>query len=249
MSEPQKYGATWGGTDPRTGKPYTWDGGYYYDSPIAPPPNPTKHMLFKIALGFAQESDEDLEIFGGHVFTKSTENAASLPGLTALLTGLNTANGNFHTSLSAAAEGGKSLTIDKNAKREIVIGILRQLAVAIEVIPNITQATAALSGFETFVPGGHHDAAAPDAPVILAITNTGHGQLSFKLQGPAGVRGFELQYTVGAGAPVNAGFFSSKLGIVVDGLTPGTTYAFQACTHGAGNLVSAWSPPVSIMCT
>jgi hypothetical protein len=45
------------------------------------------------------------------------------------------------------------------------------------------------------------------------------------------------------------GFFSSKLGIVVSGLTPGTTYVFEACTHGAGNLTSAWSPPVSIMCT
>lgn len=249
MGESQKFGATWDGTDPLTGKPYTWDGPYYYDSPVATLPNTPKKMIFKISTGFAQYADTDLDPFASHVVTETTTNAASLPGLTATVTAIGTAQGNFHTSLAAASEGGKQLKIDKNAKREILIAVLRQLVLAIEAIPNITQATAALSGLVTYVPSGHHAAMTPDAPAILAISNTGHGQLGFKLQGSNAPRGYELQYTIGSGAPVHAGFFSNTRNVVVSGLTAGTTYAFQARALGGNNTASDWSAPVTCMCT
>jgi hypothetical protein len=249
MAEPVKYGATWGGTDPLTGKKYAWNDGHFYDSPIAPLPNPTKPTMFKISRGFAQYADKDLDTRASHVVTETTANAASLPGLTTSVTALGTAQVTFHTSIAASTDGGKALKLDKNAKREIVIGILRQIATVIEAIPNITQATAALSGLPTYVPGGHHTATTPDAPVILGINNTGHCQLGFDLQGSNTKRGYELQYTVGTGTAVHAGFFSNTRNVVVPNLLAGTTYTFQARALGGNNQNSDWSAPVSCMCT
>ena len=71
--------------------------------------------------------------------------------------------------------------------------------------------------------------------MILAINNIGHGQLGFDLQGSNAPRGYELQYTVGTGTAVHAGFFSNTRNVVVPGLTAGTTCIFQARALGGGN--------------
>jgi hypothetical protein len=205
-------------------------------------------MLFHISLAFAQLPDNDLDEFASHVATQLAANVATFPAPTVSPAVLTTAQGNFHTAIAAASEGGKSLTAAKNAKRQIVIGLLRQLAAYVEGIPGITQANAELSGFET-ISATHHSATTPDVPIILALTNVGSGKLGVKLQGSAGARGYLFRVAVGSGAPVAAGNFSSTRNIVLLGLTPGTTYAVQACALGGGNLNSEWSAPVSCMCT
>ncbi len=205
-------------------------------------------MPFTISTGFAKYRDVPLDTFASHVVAQTTENAAAFPGLATSIASLAAAQAAYHNSIAAKVEGGKSLTIDKKAKRAIVIAILRQIATAIEAIPNMTQATAALSGFQ-FAEHGYHSATVPDAPMILAIRNIGAGQLGFKLRGSNSRRGYELQYSINGGPPVSAGFFSSTRGIVVSGLIPGTTYNFQVRARGGGHNASAWSAPVSCMCT
>ena len=248
MSDPVKWGAVWNGTDPRTGQPYTFDGGYYYDSPVPSLATTEKKMLFHISLAFAQLSDNDLDEKASHVATQMATNAATFTSPPVTPAVLTTAQGNFHTALAAASEGGTTLTAAKNAKREILIGLLRQLAAYIEAIPGITQATAELSGFDT-VTGAHHAASTPAVPVILALSNVGSGHIGVKLKGSAGARGYEFRVSAGAGAPVSAGIFSSTRDIVLTGLTPGTTYAVQVRALGAGNHASEWSPATNFMCT
>jgi hypothetical protein len=170
MSDPVKWGAVWNGTDPRTGQPYMYDGGYYYDSLVPSLATIEKSMSFHMSLGFSQFSDNALDEFASHVATQLTANVAIFPAPTVSPAVLTTAQGNFHTAIAAASEGGKSLTAAKNAKRQIVIGLLRQLAAYVESIPGITQANAELSGMPT-VSTTHHTATTPDAPIILALTN------------------------------------------------------------------------------
>jgi hypothetical protein len=176
-------------------------------------------------------------------------NAASFPGLTALVTSLGTAQVAYHDAIAARAEGGKSLTIDKKAKREVVVNIMRQLVTAIEAIPNITRATAALSGFVTYVPGGHHTPVTPDAPTILGLDNSQHGKMGVSLLGTNPTRGYELQYSVDGAAPVSGGFFSSTRNIAIPNLLAGKMHTVQARALGGGNTASDWSPPVTAMCT
>jgi hypothetical protein len=200
-------------------------------------------------MGFAHYGVKDVDTFSSHVYTQTTANAASFPGLTANVTALGVAQGNLHTSIAASLERGRSLILDRNAKCDIVVSLLRVIATAIEAIPNMTEAVAATSGFVTYEPGVHHDATTPDPPVILGINNTGHGQLGFNLQGSNTRRGYELQYSINGGPPVHAGFFSNTRNVVVSGLTAGTTYTFQARALGGNNKNSDWCAPVSCMCT
>jgi hypothetical protein len=139
--------------------------------------------------------------------------------------------------------------LDRNAKCDIVVSILRTIATGIESITNMTEAVAATSGFVTYNPGGSHATTIPDPPVILGIYNSGHGQLGFDLQGSNTRRGYELQYSINGGPPVHAGFFANTRNVVVPGLTAGVTYTFQARALGGNNQNSDWSSPVSCMCT
>jgi hypothetical protein len=248
MGDPVKYGAVWNGINPLTGRVYMWGDDVYYDSPVASPPNNNQSMLFHISLGFAKMPDNDLDEFASHVATELTSHAAIFTAPPVTPTNLTTAQGNFHAAIAAASEGGKSLTADKTAKREIVTGLLRQLAVYIEAIPNMTAANAMLSGFEVLVPA-HHSPTALAVPVILGFNNVASTKLGVKLQGSPGARGYEFRVGIGSGVPLSGEFFSSTRGIVLKGLTPGTLYTVQVRALGGGNLTSEWSPSVNCMCT
>ena len=248
MSNGPKYGATWNGINPLTGQPYKWGDEVYYDMPVAPSPNPELTVIFHISMAFAKKKDSDLDEFATHVASQLIENAVTFATPPFPIANLTTAQGNFHTAIEAAADGGKHLTADKNNKRSIVIGLLRQLGHYVEAIPNITPLNAALSGFD-IVEAGHHPAVNLMIPVIMGITNEGPGKLRVKLQGVKGADGYEYQVTVGTGKPAYAGRFSSTRDNVLTGLVSATTYAVQVRAQGGHNQFSDWSLPITIMCT
>jgi len=248
MSDEPKYGATWNGINPLTGQPYKWGDPVYYDMPVAPSPEMEVNMLFHVSLAFATMKDNDLDDKATHVATMMAANATIFSSPPFPVANLTTAQGNFHTAIAVAADGGKPLTADKKNKRAILIGLLRQYAHYVEGIQNITPTNAALSGFDIIV-AGKHPAVALMIPVILNITNEGPGKLRIKLQGVKGASGFEYQVTVGTGKPAYAGRFSSTRDNVLTGLISGTTYAVQVRAQGGNNQVSDWSLPITIMCS
>ena len=248
MSDGPHYGATWDGTNPLTGQPYRFDEGWYFDEPLLTVPNTGKNMLFHVSLGFAQMNDAPLDDFASNVAAKMLANATIFTSPPVTPANLTTAQVAFHNALAAAEQGGKQLTADKNARRATLIALLRQNANYAQGIPNITPANAMLSGFDIVMTGSHARVTLA-TPVILALTNLGSGQLGVKLQGSPGARSYKFQVTVGSGAPVHAGESSSTRNIVLPGLIPGTVYAVQACAEGGNNQLSAWSDPVSHMCT
>ena len=247
MGNEPKYGATWNGINPLTGKPYKWGDKVYYDMPVAPSPTTEVTVIFHISMAFAKLPDPDLDDKATHVASLMTENAAIFANPPFPIANLTTAQGNFHAAIDAAADGGKALTADKNNKRAILIGLLRQLAHYIEAIPGMTPTNAALSGFD-IIEAGHHPTVSLMIPVIMLITNDGPGKLRIKLQGVAGASGYEYQVTIGTGEPKYAGRFSSTRDNVLTGLVSGTTYAVQVRAQGGHNQVSDWSLPITIMC-
>jgi hypothetical protein len=248
MSEPVKYGAVWNGINPLTGQPYKWGDKVYYDAPVAPQPIPKKAMIFHISLAFAQLMDLPLDKFASNVATQMVKNAAIFKDPPFPIANLDAAQKAFHQADADASNLGKLLTADKNAKKEIVIDLLRQLATYIEAIPGITPEQAMLSGFEVIIPT-HHAAMTPDAPVILDLFNKGSGCLGVKLQGSAHARTYQLRVRDASGSLVYTKTFSSTRDIVLPDLTPGKVYTVDACAMGGGNLTSDYCPSVNCMCT
>ena len=248
MSDPVKYGAVWNGINPLTGQPYKWGDKVYYDAPVAPQPTNKKVMLFHISLAFAQLMDLPLDKFASNVATQMTKNAALFNSPPFPIANLAAAQSAFHDADAAASNLGTLLTADKNAKKEIVISLLRQLAAYIEAIPGITPEQAMLSGFEVITPA-HHAAMTPYVPAIVDLFNKGGGGLGVKLKGSAHARAYLLRVRDAAGTLVYTKTFSSTLNIVLPDLTPGKVYTVDACALGGGNLVSDYCPSVNCMCT
>jgi hypothetical protein len=225
-----------------------FDAGHFYDEAPTPLPPPLKNMSIHISLAFAQLGDSALDEFASNIALKMVANVAIFATPPFPIGNLTTAQGNFHTSLAATTQGGTAATADKNAKRTILLNLLRQLAKYVEDLPGLTLTNALLSGFNASV-SGVHTAVSLTVPVILGISNVGTGQLGIKLQGSAGATGYEFRVTVGAGAPVHAGNFSSTRNIVLTGLVTGANYAVQVRAMGGNNQISPWSDPVNHVST
>jgi len=247
MADPVKYGATWNGINPLTGQPYKWGDDIYYDAPVAPSPTTNKPMLIHVLLDFAKKPDSDLDEFASGVFAEMTANAVIFTGPPAALAALGPAQVNFHNAILALG-GGKDTTADKEAKRAIVIGYLRQLAAYVQAIPGLTLENALKSGFDV-VELGHSASVTLDTPAILGISNLNSGQLGAKIQGVAGATGYEFRLVPAAGGAAISQVFSSTRNLVLTGLTPGVTYSISVRARGGNNQASAWSEPVTHMST
>ena len=206
-------------------------------------------MLFHLSLGFSKLGDAPFDEFAANVGIKMAANAAIFSSPPFTIASFTTAEVAFHNSLAATTQGGTQATLDKNAKRLVVDGLLRQLVTYIQGIPGMTPANAELSGF-TVIIAGPHGAVTLVAPVILGITNADSTKLGIKLQGSPGASRYEFRTAIGSAAAVYyPGSFSSTRGIVLENLVPGTTYAVQARAGAGNNQFSAWSDAVSHMCT
>ena len=84
-------------------------------------------LQLRVLLGFATASDHSLEETATSVLSKLYGNAAS-PNPPVTLVVLQAALTAFSLSIAAAQHGGPVETADKNNKREILIGLLCQLA-------------------------------------------------------------------------------------------------------------------------
>lgn len=200
--------------------------------------------VFRLGLGFADDKDPDLDDFATKVCTKITENAALFPGLPVSVTDLATAQGNFHNALSIAPTIGRTGTNDKNAKRIILVGLLRQDALFIQGIKGMTAAIARLSGFDV-IESGPHAAVAVNIPVIQSLSNVAPGKLGVKVSAVAGFKSLEYRTTVGTAAPVHAGTFPSTRDNVLENLPSLQLHTVQCRAVYGSKRYSEWSDPVS----
>ncbi len=159
---------------------------------------------------------------------------------------------NFSALVADSLDGSRKVISEKNKQRGALIKMLRLLARYVEFHCDDNLATFKSSGFEPLLtirtPRPHL------SPNIRRIEHgTNSGQLVFRLKALAKALSYELRY----GPAVNGNTPDTwtaqlvtrvKAPITIDGLTPGTIYAFQMRTMEIAGYTD-WSDSVTFMCT
>jgi hypothetical protein len=239
---------TWNGTDSQ-GNPLRWDTPGLTWNGFVPQPQPKRMSQLRVLLGFASAADHSLEERATAVQMKLYGNPSySTPPVTD--TAFAAALTAFSESIATAALGGPADTADKNAKREVLIGLLRQLAGYVQANCGNDLATLLSSGFEAV--STNHASSPLLPPTIKEISNGMSGQLVVRVTPVANAKCYEVRHaligTNGApGAWQDSGLFTNSRAMAVGGLTPGGNYQFQVRAVGGSTGYSDWSDPVSHM--
>jgi hypothetical protein len=84
-------------------------------------------------------------------------------------------------------------------------------------------------------------------PVIDRIDNPATKQIGLRLQPVQTARAYEVRISYGTNGWQAVGVFTQSRQILIENLTPGTTYSIQARAVGGSTGYSDWSDPVSHM--
>jgi fibronectin type III domain protein len=199
----------------------------------------------RVLLGFTNAPDHSLEETAGAVIAGMTGNAA-YPSPPVTIDTLKGALADFTAAIAAQAQGGTQATADKNNKRDVLVGLLRQLAGYVQQNCKNDLATLLSSGFEAV--STSRTQSPLDNPAIVSIDNGNTGQLLVKVTPIANAKCYEVRYCIAGAQPPqwqSGGLFTNSRSMPVNGLTPGTTYTFRVRAISTG--FSDWSDPVSHM--
>jgi hypothetical protein len=206
---------------------------------------------FKVVANYYKLADVDVVKSGATVVTNMTGNSkfTNVPvDLAVLKTNLDL----LSALIAEAADGSKKVIARKKQQREVVIGMLRLLARYVEVVSLTDPAAIQASGFQ--LASTTKAQAVPLSEKIRKIDHgTNSGQVLVWIQPMRKAGSYELHYgpAVNGGAPTTwttQGVFMVKSPVLLTGLTPGTTYFFQArALLKAG--YTDWSNSVTFICT
>jgi hypothetical protein len=199
---------------------------------------------YRVLLAFTRLPDAALNVFGQTVVTMMTNN----PGFTTPLVPLAEITAKqqaFQESLEAMGNGGKQATAAKNVAREDLLGVLRPQAAYVQGVAGEDLAVLLSSGFET-VNTNRTQIPLPK-PVIESIDNPMSTKLGVKVVPVPTAAAYEVRISYGVNGWQGVGVFTSSRSILIDGLTPGTTYNVQTRAVGGSTGYSDWSDPVSHM--
>jgi hypothetical protein len=209
-----------------------------------------KPIHLKALDGYTRQSDVDVVKNGIAVQSSLTGNS-KFPNppvdLAVLKTSLDTLSG----LLSEAVDGSKKVIARKNQQRQAVIGMLRLLARYVEIASDGDPAAFQTSGFQ--LASTTRTNTSPLSEKIRKIQRGANsGTLAVWLQVFRQAASYELRYApapAGGGTPTTwttepvAGV---KAPVVLTGLTPGTTYVFQARALGKDGYTD-WGDSVAFM--
>lgn len=201
-------------------------------------------QYLRVELGFTKAPDHAVEEVAGAVIAELYVCAAyTTPPVTKV--NLQAALAAFTAAIAAQEHGGTEATADKNAKRDTLVTMLRQLAAYVQQSCNNDLPTLLASGFNAVVPNKTQQPL--DKPVIIKVENGISGQILIKVTAINNARCYELRYAVVTGGTVgpwqNGGMFTSSRALILNNLTPGTTYEMQVRAIGGSTGYSDWSDP------
>lgn len=172
-------------------------------------------------------SDTDLTSLTATIVASMTGNASfttPLPALTAV-TAANTA---FSDAISAAADGGKTLTSEKDDARAALEVLLFKLGGYVTATSNFDPTIILSSGF---VLSGQPQPIGPlPEPVFLPILVKGAGQLKVRVHKINGAKMYEWTYGPVGGTQLKTQITKASLNL--SGLTSGTQYQFSVVALG-----------------
>jgi hypothetical protein len=157
----------------------------------------------------------------------------------------------LNAAVAAQPNGGPAATAHKDNSREALIAILRKLAHYVQDNCSGDAAAVLNAGFTvaTFT-----KASSPlDKPVIVGIDFGNTTELVVKVNPVTRAKCYDVRYAaIGVGgspdAWLSAGQFTNSKSMAVNGLTPGTTYAFQVRAVGGRTRYGGWSDSVAHFC-
>lgn len=243
---------TWNGTD-NQGKPLLWSSGLTWDG-FLPPATPTRMNQLRVLLGFTSSSDPSVLERGQAVhdslYTSPLWAGPPNPVIPVTALALDGSMAAFSSAMAAAALGGPADTADKNAKRDALITLLRQLAGYVQENHGNDLAKLLASGFEAV--STNHASVQLETPTIKDILNGMSCQLIVRVGRIKNAKAYEVRYALiapgGALGPwLSGGLHTSSRSMPVGGLTPGGNYQFQVRAVGGSTGYSDWSDPVSHM--
>ncbi len=201
--------------------------------------------------GYGGMSDQDIVHRGTAVQTGMTGNS-HFPNSPVDLAALKTDIESFSALISEALDGSKKVIAQKDKQREVVIKMLRLLGRYVEVHSNGDMAVFTSSGFQAA-----STTKAPPAPLPLPVIKyVDHGALSGEIVVQVQAIPKAVNYEIRYGAQLNGGLPSSwtskvvtkvKPPVGIQGLTPGTVYAFQVRALGKLGYTD-WTDSTTCMC-
>jgi len=211
----------------------------------------TKAKVIKAETAFSTMSDADLSIRFGAVITGLTNNP-SFPDLPVSLTTLGALGTSYTAAIQAALDGGTNAKAVCQKDRKAVITNLKLLAIYVQDNSNGDMAVFTSSGFQAQQPVSAKGQPSAVPAFRTLDYGTSSGQLTVTLKKAFNAGSYVIRYapmTNGTpGAWTTVATLASGKKITISGLTPGTTYAFQAQSLGPTGY-SDWSSTETIMCT
>jgi hypothetical protein len=209
-------------------------------------------MLYpvRIAEKFKKQSAEQLTVMADAIIKGLTGNPA-FPAPTVDLNAVQAAVDGLKAALAAQPCGGPAATAEKNNKKQALIFLLRKLRLYVEDNCGDDLAVLLSSGFQAAAIIRNRFPLAN--PEIRGIHFGNSTELVLKVTSIACAKCYEVRMAAMGdgnvpGSWITAGFFTAVRSMTIEGLVPGTTYAFQVRAIGGSTGYSDWSNPVSRMC-
>ena len=204
-------------------------------------------VIYHILLTFMKYGDAELDKFVEKVLAAMKGNlnfTTPDPALADIQTALDT----FTAAVAAKAQGGKQGTKARDAAREALLALVRQLALYVTKQSNGNPTVMLSSGFD--ITSGSHTQTPLTTPIITGITNGPSGTALIHAVPQANVKSVLPQYReTGTTTWLNGPICTQMRNIPVPGLIPGKTYDFRIQFYGGSTGQSDWSDVVSHMVT
>ena len=163
---------------------------------------------------------------------------------------LKTSTEQFNELISQAMDGSKKVISEKNKQRQVIIKMLKLLARYVEIMSDNDPAVFNTSGFPAASTSKAPAQLLP-VPSITKVTHGSTGQLLVVVKGKQKAKNYDVRYApILNGQPNNwirVTLSNVRSAIPFNGLTPGTTYAFQARAYGTAGYTD-WTNSTTCMC-
>jgi hypothetical protein len=192
----------------------------------------TKQKLIKAIVNFRRMGPEVVVSTSEAIQAHFKDNPNATAPLPVDMATVKSATDVLLAKIAAAADGGKTAVAEKSHQKEIVAGLLEQLAHYAEVNCKGDMTTFLSFGFTP--KASAHKRTAPVSESIRRIVPGKHsGEFKMTLMPFPDAGSYEVQWaSLGAGGVPGSWtskvFTSLKPPVLITGLTPGTTYVFQA---------------------
>ena len=198
----------------------------------------------RVLLSFTRKLDTDLIAFVRNVVTLTTGNA-QYPAPKPTLAEVTTSVDAFEEAVHTALDGGKIAIAARNAARQALLGVMRQLAAYVQGNCDADLLALISSGFDAVrAPSPATVPTAPQNP-RLSLTDKS-GELLFRFERGDNVQNFSIQSAATANGPWKDEGLSSSARYLFEGLKPGETTWARSCANGSSGS-SEWSTPTTAM--